>query len=78
MLGDRHAVGHDADLGGRAAHRDRTTGKRRRHAVAIAIQHHEARAGHSQHMLDITVEDPKIAVIWRRTGCSLAKQIAID
>ena len=56
VFGDHRAVGHDADLGRRAAHRDRAPGKRRRNAVAIAVQHDEAGAGDPQHMLHIAIE----------------------
>ena len=56
MLGDQRAIGHDADLGGGAAHRDRPTGKRCRNAVAVAIQHNDAGAGDPQHMFHIPVE----------------------
>ena len=56
MLGDHHAVGHHADLSGRAADRDGPASKCCRDAVTVAVQHHEAGARDPQHVLHISIK----------------------
>lgn len=72
MLGDHRAVGHDAHQRRRATDRDRTAGECGRNAVSIAVEHHEAGAGHPQHALDIAIEGcgdlPQAALLLREAG----------